>query len=288
MAQRRMFSPQIVDSDAFLDMPQSSQLLYFHFGMRADDDGFVGNPKKIMRMIGGADDDLKILVAKRFLLLFETGVVVIKHWRIHNQIRADRYHETQYLDEKGKLILKENGSYTELRQPNGNQLETEVRLGKVSIGKKEEETTTPIPEKPKKEKKPKKKEFYQTLEYLKNIPEEEVKEFVFNFKAGEFDVRTKGKALYDYVLANGKEGKYKDFRAFLRNALRKDFGEKTQEQRERDKDIAERLKATQARKEVGTATREPVREPTPEEAKQNLERLRVLKQGSGIGKFGKV
>src|SRR4051812_42051179 len=120
MAQRRMFSPQIVDSDAFLDMPQTSQLLYFHLAMRADDDGFVGNPKKILRMIGGNDDDLKVLFTKRFILGFESGVIVIKHWLIHNLIRADRYHETQYLEEKSILTVKENGAYTEVttsRQP---------------------------------------------------------------------------------------------------------------------------------------------------------------------------
>lgn len=134
-----MFSPQIVDSDAFLDMGQGSQLLYFHLAMRADDDGFVGNPKKILRMVGGNDDDLKVLLVKRFILAFENGVVVIKHWRIHNLIRQDRYHETKYLDEKASLRVKENGSYTE-RQPNGNQLAPEVRLGKVRLGK---ESNTP-------------------------------------------------------------------------------------------------------------------------------------------------
>lgn len=91
-----MFSPDIVDSDAFLDMPTSSQLLYFHLGMRADDDGFV-NPKKIMRMVGANGDDLKVLLTKRFLLPFESGVVVIKHWLIHNLIRKDRYKETMYV-----------------------------------------------------------------------------------------------------------------------------------------------------------------------------------------------
>lgn len=137
MAQRRMFSPDIVDSDAFLDMPQSSQLLYFHLAMRADDDGFV-NPKKIMRMIGTGDDDLKVLLAKRFLLPFQSGVVVIKHWLIHNMIRKDRYKETQYLEEKRSLKLKENGAYTEVAtigQPDGNQPATQVRLGKVRLGK---------------------------------------------------------------------------------------------------------------------------------------------------------
>lgn len=138
---RRMFSPDIVESDAFLDMPVSSQALYFHLGMYADDDGFV-NPKKIMRLIGVADDDLKVLLSKRFLLPFETGVVVIKHWLIHNLIRKDRYKETQYLEERAKLKLKENSAYTELTtigQPNDNQMAPQVRLGKDSIGKDSKE-----------------------------------------------------------------------------------------------------------------------------------------------------
>ena len=134
MSQRRLFSPKIIDSDAFLDMPQSSQLLYFHLCMRADDDGFVGNPKKILRMIGGNDDDLKVLTGKRFLLTFESGVIVIKHWRIHNTIRLDRYNETQYIEEKSSLIVKENDSYTEFL-PNGNQMATNriPKLSKVKL-----------------------------------------------------------------------------------------------------------------------------------------------------------
>ena len=111
-----MFSSKIVDSDAFLDMPASAQNLYFHLSMRADDDGFVGNPKKISKICGANDDDLKVLVAKRFVLSFENGVVVIKHWLIHNLIRADLYHETQYKKEKSILGLNENGAYTELRE----------------------------------------------------------------------------------------------------------------------------------------------------------------------------
>lgn len=130
---RRMFSPQIVDSDAFLDMSSTAQSLYFHLGMRADDDGFVGNPKKILRMIGGNDDDLKILLAKRFLLTFESGIIVIKHWRINNLIRKDWYRPTQYVEEKKRLQIKENGSYTEL--VNENATIRPRRLGKVRLGK---------------------------------------------------------------------------------------------------------------------------------------------------------
>lgn len=149
MAQRRLFSPDIVESDAFLDMPVSTQALYFHLGMHADDDGFV-NPKRVMRMIGAPDDDLKILLGKRFVLTFESGVIVIKHWRIHNSIRKDRYNETKYLEEKKTLILKENGSYTEdgnqlatKRQPVGKKVATQVKVskGKVSKGKEDGSST---------------------------------------------------------------------------------------------------------------------------------------------------
>lgn len=129
-----MFSLQIVDSDAFLDMPTSSQLLYFHLSMRADDDGFVDNPKKIMRAGGSSEDDLKVLKSKRFILSFESGVIVIKHWKIHNYIQKDRYTETKYLDEKNGLTTKGNGSYTECIQ-NVSSLDTQVRLGKDRLGK---------------------------------------------------------------------------------------------------------------------------------------------------------
>nr|DAU93610.1 MAG TPA: replisome organizer [Caudoviricetes sp.] len=112
MARKRMFNIQIVDSDAFLDMPLSTQALYFHLNMRADDDGFVGNPKRIQRLVGASEDDLKLLIAKRFLLVFEDGVIVIKHWRMHNTIQRDRYTRTAYIEELNQLKLKDNKSYT--------------------------------------------------------------------------------------------------------------------------------------------------------------------------------
>ena len=121
MAERRMFAKTIVDSDAFLDMPLSTQALYFHLSMRADDDGFVNNPKKIQRMIGCSDDDLKLLIAKRFVLIFDSGVIVIKHWRLHNTLRKDRYKPTIYQEEFKKLILKSDGGYTD-RLPSGCQV----------------------------------------------------------------------------------------------------------------------------------------------------------------------
>jgi len=136
-----MFCDDITGSDAFLDMPQSSRLLYYDLGMNADDDGFVG-PKKIMRLTGASDDDLKVLVTKRFVLPFQSGVVVIKHWLIHNLIRKDRYKPTRYLEEKNQLKIKENGAYTEavatIGCQNDNQTATQVRLGKVRLGKDSE------------------------------------------------------------------------------------------------------------------------------------------------------
>ena len=112
MAERRMFAKTIIDSDAFLDMPLSTQALYFHLSMRADDDGFINNPKRIQRMIGASDDDLKVLIAKAFLITFESGVVVIKHWKIHNYIRGDRKKTTAYAEEMEQLSIKDNGAYT--------------------------------------------------------------------------------------------------------------------------------------------------------------------------------
>lgn len=139
MAERRMFAKTIIDSDAFLDMPLSTQCLYFHLSMRADDDGFINNPKKVQRMIGASDDDLKVLTAKRFIIPFETGIVVIKHWKIHNYIQKDRYKPTVYQEELSQLSLKDNNAYTLDTGciHDGYILETQdsIELGKDSIEK---------------------------------------------------------------------------------------------------------------------------------------------------------
>lgn len=111
MADKRMFSLKIVDSDLFLDMPLSSQCLYFHLSMRADDDGFVNNPKKIIKIIGANEDDLKILIAKGFVIVFEKGIIVITHWKINNFIRKDRYKPTLYENEVQSLSQTKNGMY---------------------------------------------------------------------------------------------------------------------------------------------------------------------------------
>ena len=111
MAEKRMFAKTIVDSDAFLEMPMSARLLYYDLGMRADDDGFVNSPKKLMRMIGATTDDMNVLIARKFVIPFESGVVVIKHWRINNYLRNDRYKETTYTEEKAMLEIDEIGNY---------------------------------------------------------------------------------------------------------------------------------------------------------------------------------
>ena len=140
MAERRMFAKTIVTSDAFLDMPPTARCLYFTLGMFADDDGFVNNPKSIMRQSGATLDDMNILIAKKFVINFESGVIVIKHWRIHNYIQSDRYHETKYKEELNSLTLDENKAYTIANTDvealdtecihDVSIVDTEVRLGK--------------------------------------------------------------------------------------------------------------------------------------------------------------
>ncbi len=134
MATKRMFNIKIVDSDAFLDMPLSTQCLYFHLNMRADDDGFVGNPKKIQRLVGASEDDLRLLIAKKFILTFENGVIVIKHWRMHNTLQNDRYQQTTYTDELKQLAIKDNKSYSldktkeyYIKSDNANKLITKCK-----------------------------------------------------------------------------------------------------------------------------------------------------------------
>ena len=145
MAERRMFSKTIIDSDMFLDMPLSTQALYFHLSMRADDEGFINNPKKIQRMIGASDDDMKVLIAKQFIIPFDSGIVVIKHWRIHNYIQKDRFKPTIYENEKS-YITEKNGIYdlnkisnvSEMYPTciqNGYQMDTQDRLGKDRLDK---------------------------------------------------------------------------------------------------------------------------------------------------------
>ena len=140
MARRRMFSLDVIDTDKFLDMPSSTQALYFHLGMRADDDGFISSPKRITKTVNCAEDDLKLLITKGYLIPFESGVVVISDWKINNWIRADRKQSTRYKYEKS-LLDTNNYTYTLTteKQPSVNQVSTECHtedsIGKDSIGK---------------------------------------------------------------------------------------------------------------------------------------------------------
>jgi hypothetical protein len=146
-----MFAKTIVLSDAFLDMPMSARCLYFTLGMLADDDGFVNAPRSIMRQCGASDDDMKILISKKFVIIFENGVIVIKHWRINNYLRADRYTSTKYQDEKSTLTVDDQGIYHHgipsgipAVYPGKDRLELDKNsLVKSSIGKGEYEGENP-------------------------------------------------------------------------------------------------------------------------------------------------
>ncbi len=214
MAERRMFAKTIIDSDAFLDMPLSTQALYFHLSMRADDDGFINNPKKIQRMIGGSEDDLKVLCAKKFIIPFESGIVVIKHWKIHNYIQKDRYKETVYKEEKAMLSVKTNNSYT-LGIPDDNQMDTvciqdvsrmeaQVRLGKDRL----DQDNIDEPSKPTKHKYGEYKNVLLTDEELGKLQNE------------FYDWEARIERLSSYVASTGK--RYKSHYATIRNWARKD------------------------------------------------------------------
>ena len=147
MADRRMFSTKIVESDAFYDLSMTAQALYFHLCMAADDDGFINNPRSVVRGMGLTNNSsLETLIEMKFLIKFPSGIVCIKHWRINNYIQKDRYKETTYTEEKKLLYIKENGAYT--TNPDhciqgtddpvykvSDPLDTQISIGKDSIGK---------------------------------------------------------------------------------------------------------------------------------------------------------
>mgnify|MGYP004560709567 CR=1 FL=1 len=233
MAERRMFAKTIIDSDAFLDMPLSTQALYFHLNMRADDDGFINNPKKIQRMIGGSDDDLKLLIAKRFIIPFENGIVVIKHWKIHNYIRNDRYKPTIYQEEKSLLSEKDNKAYTECLPsgipdgiPSGYQMETQDRLVKDRLVKDRiREDNMPDPdgsEAPQPSGKPSKKPSKHKHGEYNNVllTDEELDKL----KAEYPDWEERIERLSSYVESTGKS--YKSHYATIRNWARNDREER--------------------------------------------------------------
>ena len=147
MAAKRMFSIEVIDTDKFLDMPVSTQALYFHFGMRADDDGFVSSPKKIVKIAHCPNDDLRILISKGYVIPFDSGVIVITDWKANNLIKSDRYKPTRYQEEFKQLEIKD-GSYIEKQgivdygtevepkwSQSGTEVEPQVRLGKDRLDK---------------------------------------------------------------------------------------------------------------------------------------------------------
>ena len=216
MAERRMFAKTIIDSDAFLDMPVTTQLLYFHLAMRADDDGFVNKPKSIMRMTGCKDDDINLLFLKKFLIPFESGIVVIKHWKIHNYIAKDRYKETKYKNEKATLALDENNSYTTCIQT-VDEMDTQDRLGKGRLSKDSININIlPPPDEPEPSPKPKPTK-HKYGEY-KNVllTDEELEKL----KAEYPDYQERIERLSSYVASSGKS--YKSHYATIRNWARKD------------------------------------------------------------------
>lgn len=135
MAERRMFAKTIVLSDEFLDMPMSARCLYFTMGMLADDDGFVNAPRSIMRQCGASVDDMKVLLAKRYVLEFDSGVIVIKHWRINNYLQADRTQPTKYIEEKEMLTVKDNRAYSLKDEFKDECIHSGVYIDKNSIDK---------------------------------------------------------------------------------------------------------------------------------------------------------
>lgn len=209
MAQKRMFDKTITNSDEFLEMPDSSQNLYFHLSMNADDDGFVNSWKSIMRMTGHKEDDLKVLIAKQFIIPFDSGVIVIRHWRINNYLRADRYVETKFKDELEQLELDDNLVYQ--RYTNGIH-----SIDKNSIDKKRIVYKTKKP----------------TLE--------EVKEYCL-----ERNNNVDAEAFIDYYEANGwVQGKgkpIKDWKACVRTWERNRINEHKETRYEREKRLLEEM-----------------------------------------------
>ena len=235
-----MFSLSVVDTDWFLDLPLSTQALYFHLNMRADDDGFVDAPNSIVRKIGASKNDFDLLIAKRYVLQFESGIIVIKHWRMHNSIRQDRIKHTQFQEELSRLRIKENGSYTDnfdgmttKCQPNDNQVSTkciqnvstdidigldidkDLVLEKENIKEKNPGGTSPLDTPPSNI-----KHKYGTYGWVK-LTDKQYETLCKDFNKDLIDrVITK---LDEYMQSNGNKNKYKDCNLVIRKAIRENW-----------------------------------------------------------------
>ncbi|VDG20646.1 phage replication initiation protein [Lactobacillus plantarum] [Lactiplantibacillus mudanjiangensis] len=215
MAQRRMMSKQITETDLFMDLPLSSQALYLHLIMNADDDGFLGNAKTVLRMAGASNDDFKLLVAKQFIIVFDDGITVIKDWRIHNYIQKDRYRSTMYIRHKKELAVDKNQSYQRISDMDTeciqdvSSLDTQVRLGKDRIGKvRKEKNRSSAPENTK----------HKYGEY-KNVllSDKQLSKLQEQFPN---DWQERIERVSGYVQSTGKH--YKDYLATIRNWAKRD------------------------------------------------------------------
>lgn len=216
MAKRRMFSLDVVDTDTFLDMPASTQALYFHLGMRADDDGFVASPRKITTMVNCSNDDLKLLLSKGFIIPFDSGVCLVRDWKINNNIRTDRYKPTQYLTERNTVETTENGAYILSGIPNDNQMSyqryTQVRLGKDRLGK-DRESKAQAPALP--------LDKYGQYGWVK-LSKEQYSSLVKDF--GEAETKRCIAYVDESTQATGNKNKWKDWNLVVRKCHRQNWG----------------------------------------------------------------
>lgn len=231
MAEKRMFTNRITGSDPFKEMPLSAQALYFHLGMSADDEGFLNNAKSVQRSILASDDDMKLLIAKNFIIPFESGVVAIKHWKMHNTIQPSRLKETQYTEERSLLSVKENKAYTiNLQdvdtlsadcQQNANtccQDTAEIRLDKIRLEEnslvEDNMPDSDEPEPPAPDKKPVKHKYGEYQNVL--LTDDELQKLKTEYS----DYEDRIERLSSYVASTGK--RYKSHYATIRNWARKD------------------------------------------------------------------
>lgn len=235
MAEKRMFSKMIVDSDAFLEMPLSTQALYFHLSMRADDDGFLNNAKKIMRIIGANQNDYDLLVSKAFIIQFPDGICVIKHWRINNYLRRDRYTETQYTEEKAMLNIKDNRAYTldkskgrPLGIPLVDQMETQIRLDKNRLDKFNNDTASA-------KQKPTRHKYGQWKHVL--LSDEELNKLTD--RLGTQRTNEMIERLDNYMESTGK--RYKNFYQTILNWVKRDGEKRNQSNNQPKKGIVDEL-----------------------------------------------
>lgn len=228
MAEKRMYSKKITETDEFLSLPLSTQALYFHLGMNADDDGFVSSPVKVMRMIGANKNELDLLLVKKYLIPFDNGVVVIRHWRINNYLRSDRYTPTLYVAEKQKLEQLENGSY-ELKSKFGipavDHMDTQYsidknRLDENSIEKKQGTMSHPCPSILPTSNPPIIKEEsikHGTYGWVK-LTQSQYDKLCDDFNKPYIDKVIN--AIDEYCQLNSNKNKYKDFNLVIRKAIR--------------------------------------------------------------------